>query len=275
MKLGVLIPLRKDTDLEEKFRKAKEMELDSCQISVWDMSLYTDENAAKINALCRETGLEVTVLWAGWSGPKEWNFTYGPVTLGLVPAGYRGTRLQDLEKGSEFAEKIGVKYVATHVGFLPENMNDPDYIGTIGALRGLCKNMKKRDQVFLFETGQETPVTMLRAVEDIEADNVGINFDTANVMLYGKANAVDSVRIFGKYVRQTHIKDGCFPTDGRHLGKETPVGEGMVDFKTVIKELQALGYEGHYTIEREISGDEQIRDIIKARDLLRAIDKEI
>ena len=275
MKLGVLIPVRPETDLEAQFKKAREMELDSCQISIWDMSLYTEENAAKINALCRETGLEVSVLWAGWSGPKEWNFTYGPETLGLVPAAYRGTRLADLEKGSEFAAKIGVKYVATHVGFLPENMNDPDYVGTIGALRSLCKLMKTRDQVFLFETGQETPVTMLRAIEDIGADNVGINFDTANVILYGKANPVDSVRIFGKYVRQTHIKDGCFPTDGRHLGKEMPVGEGLVDFKTVMKELKDLGYEGHYTIEREISGDEQIRDILRARDMLRAIDKEI
>ena len=275
MKLGVLIPVRPETDLEAQFKKAREMELDSCQISIWDMSLYTEENAAKINALCRETGLEVSVLWAGWSGPKEWNFTYGPETLGLVPAAYRGTRLADLEKGSEFAAKIGVKYVATHVGFLPENMNDPDYVGTIGALRSLCKLMKTRDQVFLFETGQETPVTMLRAIEDIGADNVGINFDTANVILYGKANPVDSVRIFGKYVRQTHIKDCCFPTDGRHLGKEMPVGEGLVDFKTVMKELKDLGYEGHYTIEREISGDEQIRDILRARDMLRAIDKEI
>lgn len=271
MNLGVLFQLKKDVDVLAKFEEIKAMELQSCQITVWDMDLYTEEMAAKIVEAKEKTGIEVSTLWAGWTGPKEWNFTYGPVTLGLVPAAYRGTRLEDLRKAIPFAKAIGTKNIATHVGFLPTNPRDPDYVGTIGALRHLCREMKEQDLTFLFETGQETPVTLLRAIEDIGTGNVGINFDTANVILYGMANALDSWNTFGKYVKDMHIKDGVFPTDGNNLGKEVAVGEGKADFPALVAQMKKDGYDGYITIEREIKGEKQIADIIKARDLLRSL----
>ena len=133
--------------------------------------------------------------------------------------------------------------------------------------------MKEKGITFLFETGQETPVTLLRAIEDIGMDNVGINFDTANLVLYGKGNPVDALRVFGKYVRDLHIKDGLYPTDGRHLGKEVAAGEGIADFPTIYKMLKDLGYNGAFTIEREIIGKQQEQDIIRARDMLLDIEK--
>lgn len=271
MNLGVLFSLKKDTDILQKFKDIAEMDLQSCQITVWDTTLYTEENAAAIRAASEETGVVVSTLWAGWSGPTEWNFTFGPVTLGLVPAAYRGTRLEDLKKAIPFAEAIGTKNIATHVGFLPTNPRDPDYIGTIGALRHLCMKMKEKGLTFLFETGQETPVTLLRAIEDIGYENVGINFDTANVILYGMANAQDSWDTFGKYVRDMHIKDGLFPTEGNHLGKEVPVGEGKVDFPQLIQKLRRDGYEGFITIEREIKDGQHAEGIAKTRDFLRSL----
>ncbi|HOL08421.1 MAG TPA: TIM barrel protein, partial [Methanomassiliicoccaceae archaeon] len=90
----------------------------------------------------------------------------------------------------------------------------------------------------------------------------------ANVILYGKGNPVDALDVFGQYVRGLHLKDGEFPTDGRHLGQEKPMGEGKVDFPAVLGKLKALGYRGHLTIEREISGPQQIEDIRKAMALL-------
>ena len=271
LNLGVLFHLKPDIDVLAKFEEIKEMGLQHCQINIWDMNLYTEENAKKIVDAKEKTGIEVSTLWAGWTGPKEWNFTLGPVTLGLVPAAYRGTRLEDLLKAIPFAKAIGTKNIATHVGFLPTNPRDPDYIGTIGALRHLCMKMKEEDLTFLFETGQETPITLVRAIEDIGYDNVGINFDTANVILYGMANALDSWDTFGKYVKDMHIKDGVFPTEGNHLGKEVPVGEGKVNFPALLEKMKNDGYDGYITIEREIKGEKQIADIIRARDLLRSL----
>ena len=274
MEIGALIGLHKGDDILKRMTELRDMELQSCQINVWDTSLYTKEIADEVNEASRKTGIRVSTLWAGWSGPAVWNFIHGPQTLGLVPAAYRGIRLQDLLAAIPFAKWIGVKNIATHAGFMPENPSDPDYVGTIGTLQYLCNKMKEEDIYFLFETGQETPDTLLRAVEDIGTGNVGINLVTANLILYGKGNPVDGLRVFGKYVRDLHIKDGLFPTNGRQLGHETAVGEGMANFPEVFRLLKEVNYAGPYTIEREISGPQQSADIIRARDLVRSLVKE-
>ncbi len=271
-KLGACVIWRDNTlDFEEKFAELKEIGLDCCQITVWDPTLYTDENAKKINDASAKVGFEVTCLWTGWTGPCEWNFTAGPDTIGLVPRAYRAHRLKELIEGSLFAEKIGVKDIATHVGFIPENPSDTNYKELVAAIRWLCKDLGKRGQNFLFETGQETPVTMLRTIEDLGVDNAFINFDTANIMLYGKGNPTDSVRIFGKYVRNTHIKDGFYPTDGKELGAQVRIGEGIVDFGSIFRALEDYNYPGPYIIEREISGPQQKIDIMDAIAYIRKI----
>lgn len=275
MKIGVLISMGVQTDILKEMQKIKRMQLDTCQLCITDTAVYTEENARKVIAASKETGIEVSTVWAGWSAPAEWDLIHGPLTLGLVPAAYRHSRSREVLAAVPFAHQIGVKQIATHVGFLPEIPHDPDYMGTVCILRHICACMKEKGITFLFETGQETPVTLLRAIEDIGADNVGINFDTANLVLYGKGNPVDALRVFGKYVRDLHIKDGLYPTDGRHLGREVPAGEGIANFPMIVKMLKELGYNGSYTIEREIIGDRQEQDIIRARDMLLEIEKSL
>lgn len=271
MKIGVLVVYQKGIDLKKKLAEVRSYGMECCQISCWDPTAYTDELAEQINQAVKETGVEVSTLWAGWSGPKEWNFTGGPMTLGLVPPAYRMQRAEELIRAAEFAAKIGVTRVATHVGFLPENMNDPEYLGVVAILRYVIGKFKKLGINFLFETGQETPVTLLRVIEEIGMDNVGINMDTANLILYGKANSADAITVFGKYVMDTHIKDGFYPTDGKRLGKEVKVGEGLANIPEVVKRLNEAGYKGNYIIEREIEGEQQVKDILETVNFLRKI----
>lgn len=271
--IGIMLNYRRDVNLMEKFEKASKVGILSCQLSVGDATIYTDPDQVQlVLQACKAYNFTVSAVWAGLSGanggPGEWNFTGGPSTIGLVPASYPGERLQNLRNAAEFAEKIGVSQVVTHVGFLPEDPNHPDYVGTVTALRWVCNYMKSRGQYFLFETGQETPVTLLRAIQDIGTGNVGINLDTANLILYGKGNTLDSLDVFGQYVMNTHIKDGFYPTDGRSLGVEVAAGKGKANIPAVVKRLGELGYQGHFTIEREIIGAEQDRDVLTARDLL-------
>jgi sugar phosphate isomerase/epimerase len=269
MKLGVIIGI--DGDLATNFKDAIDMGFPTCQLIIWDNRLYTDENAARVRDAVSKTGMEISALWAGWSGPAVWDFRDGPETLGLVPKAFRGIRLLELYAASDFAEKINVTDVVTHVGYIPETPNHEDFAGVVSVLRALATYMKAKGQYFLFETGQETPVTLLRTIEEIATGNLGINFDSANLLAYGKGNPVDGAKMLGKYIRNTHIKDGRYPVNGNELGIETPPGEGDVNYPELLKTLKEIGYTGCLTIEREIHGEEQRKDILKAKDMLLEI----
>lgn len=272
MKLGVCVVWNTNDGIEAKLDAVKAAGLDYCQLVSWVPALWTDENAEMLKKLFFEKKLEISAFWCGWRGPSEWNFYGGHLTLGLLPGEYREARVKDLCDGADFALKMGVTDVVTHMGFIPENPYDVRFAPFCAAVKRVAAHLKKNGQYLLFESGQETPVTMLRCFETVGEDNLGVNLDTANLILYGKGNPVDSLDVFGKYVRNIHAKDGFYPTDGHSLGREVTIGEGKVDFAAFFKKLLELGYDSHVTIEREI-GDEP-EAIVAARDyLLSMIEK--
>ena len=268
-KLGLIVSLRSDP--REEIEKVKNLGFQTCQVSCWDMSLYTREVAEKLKQAVEENEVEITTLWTGFSGRAVWNFTEGPLTIGLVPPDKREKRLKELKKASEFAGWIGVESLTTHVGFIPENPNDPVYITLIDVLKEAAGFLEDRGQSFWFETGQETPVTLLRTIEDVGADNLGVNYDPANLLMYGKANPIDALDILGEYIRDVHAKDGEYPKSGRQLGEEKPLGEGRVNFPVFISKLKELNYSGSLTIEREIRGPQQIIDIKRGKKYLEEL----
>lgn len=270
MKLGTIVILDK-VDIDEKFKKLHDMGFETCQILAWDHSLLTDEVAENLNASMKKHNIQLSTFWCGWSGYKVWNFIEGPITLGIVPPDMRHHRVEELLRGSDFAKKLGATQMATHLGFMPECPTDPNYQPILSAIRAIAKRCKENGQLFIFETGQETPVTLLRVIEDSGCDNLGINLDPANLILYGKANPVDALSVFGKYVRDVHAKDGNYPTDGRSLGKEQKVGEGSVNFPALIAKLKEIGYDATLTIEREISGEQQTKDILDTKAYLESL----
>lgn len=269
MELGVIVGLTAVP--EEALQKVADLGLPTCQLSVWNEALATREMAEKVKEAMKKTGVRVSAVWVGWPGPKVWNFIDGPTTLGLVPEPYRAMREQALIRGSDFAAHLGVDTVVTHVGFIPESPSDPLYPGLIASLRYILRHCKSKGQTFCFETGQETPVTLLRVIAELGGENLGVNLDPANLAMYGKANPNDAAEMLGPYIRGVHAKDGLYPTDGNRLGKETPLGEGVVDFPRLIETLKKYGYTGPLTIEREISGEQQIKDIKAAAAYLTSL----
>lgn len=275
MRVGVMADLTGDTRIEDKFREIREMGMESCQLVCWDRRLLDSAVALKVKDAMEEYGITVTAFWCGWEGPKYWNFYEGQATLGLVPEAYRFQRMQMLMEGSDFAGELGIQDVVTHAGYMPENPWDPKYPEVIACLKSLAAHYQRNGQYFLFETGQETPVTLKRAIEDIGCNNLGINLDPANLIMYGKANPVDALDVFGEYIRGVHGKDGCYPVGGRELGAEVPLGQGKVDYPALIRGLKHWGYDGDITIEREISGEEQRKDIRLAKEVLERVFREV
>jgi len=145
------------------------------------------------------------------------------------------------------------------------------YKETVKAIREVASYCKQNGQNFRYETGQETPITLIRAIQDVGLDNQGVNFDVANLILYGKANPADAVDLLGPYVQGMHAKDGLYPTDPKNLGEEVPIGQGKVDFPRIIQRLKELNYRGAVTIEREISGPQQVEDVRAAKRYLEKL----
>ncbi|MGQ9455104.1 MAG: sugar phosphate isomerase/epimerase family protein [Armatimonadota bacterium] len=261
LRIGVIVSLGKD--INEEIKKVCDFGLDNCQVACWSPELYTDETLEALKKFTSQYRVEITSLWTGYPGKVHWNFTEGPSTIGLVPPETREIRVQALIQGVEFAAKLGVPSTTTHAGFIPENPRDPLYIGTVEALARVARRARELGLFFCFETGQETPITLLRAMTDIGTDNLGVNFDPANLLMYGKANPIDALDILGPYVKGVHAKDGEYPTKPSDLGVEKPLGEGRVNFPEFIRKLKSFGYSGTLTIEREISGPQQIEDIKK------------
>ncbi len=275
MKIGTMVTLSDLKTTEERLIKLKNHGFNSCQIVSWKPQLWTRENAEGLKELIEKYEIEVSAFWCGWEGPCMWNFYEAQIMLGLLPPEYRQMRVKNLCDGADFAKLIGVTDVVTHMGFIPENPYDPNFAPMCVAIRTVANHLKKNGQYLLFETGQETPVTLIRCFETVGTDNLGINLDTANLIMYGKANPVDALDVFGKYVRNLHAKDGVYPTNGHDLGHQKKIGEGKVDFPALFKKLHELGFDSHVTIEREISGEQQMIDVIEAKEYLEKIISEI
>lgn len=239
--------------------------IESVQVLVNDTSLdLMNAQNAEILLKMTEGKIKITSFWCGWSGPNKWNFIDGPGTLGLVPESYRAIRIEELKKGAEFAHELGVSDMATHVGFVPEQPCYTGYRDLVSAVGHIAEHCAKYNISFNFETGQETPVTLMRLFEDVGADNLGVNLDPANLILYGRGNPVDALDIYGDRIRGVHVKDGDYPKGDFHrLGKERVVGEGSVNFPVFLPKLLKGGYKGDLYIEREITGKERAEDIKK------------
>jgi len=266
MRLGVIVHMGKDP--EGALAKVHELGLPTCQAGISD---YEPAMVTRLRGALDRYGIEATALNTAGPGPAVWNFDQGPLTIGLVPRKYRQARIVHLKRASDFAKECGIPALHTHCGFIPENPNDPVYRETVQAIREVVSHCKRNGQIFLYETGQETPITLLRTMQDVGLDNQGVNLDPANLILYGKANPVDALDVFGTLVRGIHAKDGLYPTDPHRLGEEVPIGHGKVDFPRLIRRLKELNYRGPITIEREIEGPQQTEDIRKAKAYLEAL----
>ena len=266
LSIGVLAGLGPDP--AALYEDIRQFGLCTCQLVNWQPEQVSPELAAAHRAAAAAAGVTITAFWCGYSGPAAWNYVEGPATIGLVPPEYRAMRTRELRRGAEIAHWLGTADMATHVGFLPPNPRDPDYLGTVEALKAITDTAGELGVTFNFETGQETPMVLLRCFQDVGRPNMGVNLDPANLLMYGNGNPVDALEIFGRFVRGVHAKDGDYPTDGYELGPEKPLGEGRVNFPKLVAGLKAHGYTGALTIEREISGPQQAIDIRRAIELL-------
>ena len=266
LRLGLIIGIGKDPDAA--MAKVRALGLPTSQVFVDDFEM---DLVGRLRQALEKHQIEATSLVVGGPGKEVWDFYEGPLTIGLVPPETRAARIAHLKKASDFAKQCGIPAVQTHCGFIPENPNDPLYKEAVAAMHEVAEYCQRNGQNFRYETGQETPITLVRAIRDVGLDNQGVNFDLANLILYGKGNPVDAIETLAPYIQGIHAKDGVWPTNPRQLGEEVPIGRGKVDFPRLMARLKELKYGGAVTIEREISGPRQLEDVRAEKTYLESL----
>jgi L-ribulose-5-phosphate 3-epimerase len=230
----------------------------------WDEAL-TAEHFTAVAAVCSYTGEDYT------------DVPTVQTTVGLVPQGTRAERVARTKAVSDVARGLGIESVACHIGFVPEDPEEALYAEVRDVARDICDHCGKNGQSFTLETGQEPAQVLLRFIEDVDRPNLRINFDPANMILYGTGDPIEALDVLAKRVLSVHCKDGDWPprNEPLALGKEQPLGEGSVDMPRFITKLKEIGYRGVLTIEREgVAEEQQARDIRKAVALLKKLTRE-
>lgn len=235
---------------EVELKHVKDLGFSYCQLLV---SEYTPELVKRLRASIEKYQVFPTTLICMGPGDYVWNFTEGPSTIGLIPREFREVRIKRLHQGIDFCKEVGIPAVHAHFGFIPENPKDAVYIEFIKIMKELGEYALQRGVDIYFETGQETPITLLRSIQDIGTGNLYINCDLANLVMYGKSNSLDGLKILSKYVKAIHAKDGEYPTNPYELGKEVPIPQGAVNYPAIVAYLKEINYSGNITIEYELA----------------------
>lgn len=254
----------------------KEIGVPTVQLHAPHAEYRTPEKVAAIKQQFAEAGLTITAVFCGFEGESYADIPTVKATIGLVPEETRAARLQETKEIADFAKALGVDVVAMHLGFVPEDPDDPRYAPLVAVTQEVCDYCAGNGQRFHLETGQETADCLLRFIQDVGRDNLAINFDPANMILYGSGEPIAALRKVGKYVKSVHCKDAKWAANpGKEWGVEVPLGQGDVGIENFLRTLKELGYDGPLTIEREISGEQQKADIIAAVKLLERLREEI
>ncbi|NLB27112.1 MAG: sugar phosphate isomerase/epimerase [Bacteroidales bacterium] len=252
---------------EEDLKKVRDLGFSACQLSI---ESYSSGLADRLVKTLDNYKIKPTALICMGPGVYKWNLVEGPSTIGLVPREMRAERVKRLYEGIDFCKTTGIPSLHAHFGFIPENPKDILYIEFIETMKPIGAYALKHGIDILFETGQETPVTLLRAITDIGTGNLFVNYDPANLVMYGKANPSDGLKVIGQYVRGFHAKDGTYPVNPNELGKEVPIPEGEVDFPAIFATLKQLNYPGTITIECELA-NQKSDYILKTKNYLNTI----
>lgn len=275
MKFGTLVRLKNIDDCVVAFEKVKAMNLESCQL-VYKPEKYTLESAKIIREAAEKCGIEISAFFAGfYDDYTAWELKYDYKNAGLNSVAFGAERLKYLLGALPFLHELGVFDMVIHAGFVPNDPFAPEYAEMVCKVKLLADRAKKYGVNILFETGGESPITLLRLIQEVNTGNLFVNLDTGNLIMYGYGNPCEAVMTLGEYVRNVHAKDGVPPTKPYEIGAEKPLGQGVVDFKRVFTLLKARGYDRFITIEREIEGEEQKRDIERGFDYLKEILKNI
>ncbi|MBN1999631.1 sugar phosphate isomerase/epimerase [candidate division KSB1 bacterium] len=249
-----------DKELDRRLQAVRQLEIPTVQI----LAPNKERDPHALSKKFSEAGVEITVVFCGFKGESYADIPTVRRTVGLVPAETQIERLKEAKQISNFAKSLNVPATALHIGFIPEDRKNRDYKNIVAVAQDLADFCASNGQGLHLETGQETADGLLNFIEDVGRANIAVNFDPANMILYGSGEPLPALKMVGQYVKSVHCKDAKWAKQpGQQWGEEVPLGDGDVNMLEFLNLLKKVGYFGPLTIEREIAGEQQIMDFEK------------
>ncbi|MBY5772892.1 TIM barrel protein [Rhizobium leguminosarum bv. viciae] len=189
-----------------------------------DLGLYLESGIGKINPYCsaEEPALRAAGggdIIAGFTRMIEASAAIGCHELWVAPGNFK----------SEYRGRLANDRFRTDVTW------EEQLLGIEKVLRKLAPVARANGAHMNIETHDEiTSFEILRLIEKVGADCVGVVFDTANGLQRGE-HPVFAAKRLAPYIRQTHIKDAYVGRAPGGLDFQTrPVGGGIVDFAAIL-----------------------------------------
>jgi sugar phosphate isomerase/epimerase len=192
------------------------------------------------------------------------------LTGGIAPDATWEQNWDNMRATAALAHELGLKLVTFHAGFLPHEEKDPNFAKMLRRLSETADVFKAAKITLALETGQETAPVLVQLLQKLKRRNVGVNFDPANMILYGKGNPIAALRVLGPWIRQVHIKDARRTKVPGTWGEEVAAGTGEVDWQAFFATLRELNDKGDFVIERE-AGTQRVADIQAAREMVAKV----
>ncbi len=230
--------------------------------------------AAEWTHALRAEQFRLVTVFAAYNGEDYTDLRSIQSTVGWIPPATRAERLQRTFELSDFACAVAAPSIGLHVGFVPEDRTDPGYVAVREMTRLVCDYAASNGQTFALETGQEPAHVLLEFFRDVDRPNLRINFDPANLIMYGTGDPIEALSVLAPHIVSVHAKDGTWPKPGdpRGLGSEQPLGKGDVGIERFVAKLREIGYRGPLNVEREIPDHaQQLIDIRGAVELLNRL----
>jgi L-ribulose-5-phosphate 3-epimerase len=218
-------------------------------------------------ALFKKDGVTIVSGMFGCVGEDYSTLETIRATGGIAPDATWEQNRANIQATAALAQRLGLKLVTFHAGFLPHEEKDPSFAKLLRRLTETADVFQTAGIALGLETGQETAPVLVQLLKKLNRPNVGVNFDPANMILYDKGNPIAALRVLGPWIRQVHVKDARRTKVPGTWGEEVAVGTGEVDWAVFFATLRELNFVGDFAIERE-AGTQRVADIRAAKEVV-------
>jgi L-ribulose-5-phosphate 3-epimerase len=251
--------------------RARRLGFRHMQVHLNPLMFLDDEERIEQRSIIARSRMILTAGMLSFPGEDYTTIDTIRATGGITPDEDWPIRKLIAHQGASIANDMGLRQISFHAGFIPSHMDD-QHARIATRIREIALIFADYGIDLLLETGQEYPDALAQFLDSLACPNVYVNFDPANMIMYGAGDPIDAIEILGSRIRHVHIKDAlASDAPGETWGKEVPFGLGEVSPGDFLDALRTVDYNGYLTIEREGNADWR-NDIPQALNALRAID---